>query len=331
MVSTEPASAHGGEHTTSPAAICSARLRLGGFACASRRRPARRERPHEREPVEDRRGRPTCRRRSARCRTTIPKPSARISTIRTMIEHDPTDPGREPALDGGMTRPRSRSPELAVGRRLDAEALGGLLQVVGAPLGQRERGVGHPAQLQALLRPGRGDRTLEVRPGRLGVVALCRPRPEDRLRGGLVAGLGLELLVGAVLELLDVEPADSAAPSASCAAAWPSVVQSSRLRGVHRCAVGGRRSVDATRLARVEVLAPRTRGGDVPNAPLEVFAGRLGTLITSHVANAPRWRPVPSSGTLCTRFRPPTRAPTVPASSGPTTCGAGGSRTRAVR
>ena len=123
--------------------------------------------------------------------------------ISTMTSTIPRIRASMPALDGGATRPMNRSPQqLAVGGRLDAEALGGLLEVVGAALGQRQRGVGHPAQLQALLRPGGGDRALEVGPGRLGVVALGGARAEDRLGRGLELGLGLELLVGAALELL---------------------------------------------------------------------------------------------------------------------------------
>ncbi len=50
-------------------------------------------------------------------------------------------------------------------------------------------------------------------------------------------------------------------------------------------------------------------GGDVLNAPPEAFAGRRGTLITSHVVNDPQSRPERSSGTLCTRFRPSSAHP----------------------
>ncbi len=120
------------------------------------------------------------------------------------IDHDtPRTRASVPALAGGATRPMNFSPQqLAAGRRLDAESLGRLLEVVGAALGQRQRGVGHPPQLQPLLGSRRGDRALEVCPGGLGVVALGGARAEDRLRGGLELGLGLELLVGAALELL---------------------------------------------------------------------------------------------------------------------------------
>ena len=52
--------------------------------------------------------------------------------------------------------------ELARARRRLAEPLDGGLQVVGAALGQRQRGVGHAAQLHALLRAGGGDRPAEV-------------------------------------------------------------------------------------------------------------------------------------------------------------------------
>ena len=72
----------------------------------------------------------------------------------------------------------------------------------GAPFGQRQRGVGHPTDLQALLGPGGGDRTLEVGTRLLGVVALGGAGAEDRLGRRLVASLGLELLVGPALHLL---------------------------------------------------------------------------------------------------------------------------------
>ena len=123
--------------------------------------------------------------------------------IRTITSTIPRIRASVPALAGGATRPMNFSPQqLAVGGRLDAEALGGLLEVVGAALGQGQRGVGHAPQLQPLLRPGSGDRPLEVRSGRLGVIALRGAGAEDRLSRRLELGLGLELLVGAALELL---------------------------------------------------------------------------------------------------------------------------------
>ena len=83
-----------------------------------------------------------------------------------------------------------------------AQALDGLLEVVGAALGQGQRRVGHPAELHALLRAGRGDRLLEVgaRGGR--VVALRGSRPEDRLGGGPELLLAQQLLVATLLERL---------------------------------------------------------------------------------------------------------------------------------
>jgi hypothetical protein len=42
----------------------------------------------------------------------------------------------------------------------------------------------------------------------------------------------------------------------------------------------------------------------VLNVPLEAFAGWLGTLITSHVANVPRRRPERPSGMLCRGLGP---------------------------
>jgi hypothetical protein len=97
---------------------------------------------------------------------------------------------------------RRRQEELAAARRGLAEALDGGLEVVGAALGERQRRVGHPAQLHALLRARRGDRALEVRPRGLGVVALGGAGAQERERGGLVLLLVLELLVGPGLELL---------------------------------------------------------------------------------------------------------------------------------
>ena len=89
----------------------------------------------------------------------------------------------------------------AAGRRL-AQALDGLLEVVRAALGQRQRRVGHAAQLHALLGPRRGDRALEVGARGRRVVALGGPRAEDRLRGGPELLLALQLLVAARLERL---------------------------------------------------------------------------------------------------------------------------------
>src|SRR6185312_15245357 len=92
--------------------------------------------------------------------------------------------------------------QLAVRRRRLAELLGGHLEVPGAALGERQRRLGHPPQLQALLRAGRGDRGAEVLARALGVHPLGGAGAEDRLRGGAEAGLGLELLVGPALEPL---------------------------------------------------------------------------------------------------------------------------------
>ena len=106
------------------------------------------------------------------------------------------------ALGRGHQAHELQPAQLAVGGRLDAEPLGGLLEIVGPALGQGQRRVGHAPQLQALLRAGRGDRPLEVGPGGLGVIALGRAGAENGLRGGLELGLGLELLVAAALHLL---------------------------------------------------------------------------------------------------------------------------------
>ena len=82
------------------------------------------------------------------------------------------------------------------------------LQVTRAALGQRQRRLGHPPQLQALLRARGGDRRAEVLARPLGVHPLGGAGAEDRLRGGLEAGLLLELLVGAGLECCIAASAD---------------------------------------------------------------------------------------------------------------------------
>ena len=105
----------------------------------------------------------------------------------------------------GRRREEAHEPqqqELAVGRRRLAEALDGLLEVVGTALGERQRRVGHAPQLHALLRARGRDGAAEVVARGVGVVALGRPGAEDRERGGLELLLALELLVGAVLERL---------------------------------------------------------------------------------------------------------------------------------
>ena len=129
---------------------------------------------------------------------------ARIATTNTIAISIPRSRGRMPALAGGAIKPEEpEAPELARGGRLDAQPLGGPLQVIGPAFGQRERGVGHLPDPGPLLgAPGGRQRALEVGPGRLGVVTLGCPIAEDRLRGRLVPGLGLELLVGLALELL---------------------------------------------------------------------------------------------------------------------------------
>ena len=107
------------------------------------------------------------------------------------------------ALAGGARKPISaQQQQLAVGRRRLAEALDGLLEVVGAALGEGQRRVGHAPQLHALLRARGGDGATEVVARGVGVVALGRPRAEDRERRGLELLLALELFVGAVLQRL---------------------------------------------------------------------------------------------------------------------------------
>src|SRR4051794_28473282 len=106
------------------------------------------------------------------------------------------------ALRRGEEAHDAQQEQLAVARGCLAEALDGLLEVVGTPLGERQRGVGHAAQLHALLRARGGDGALEVPACRLGVVALRGARAEDGQGGRLELLLALELLVGARLELL---------------------------------------------------------------------------------------------------------------------------------
>src|ERR1019366_3697402 len=77
------------------------------------------------------------------------------------------------------------------------------LEVTGAPLGEGQRGVGHPADLHPLLRMRGGHhRLLEPAARRLRVVALGGAGTEDRERDRAVLLLGLELLVAARLHLL---------------------------------------------------------------------------------------------------------------------------------
>ena len=106
------------------------------------------------------------------------------------------------ALGRGEQADHPQAEQLPVGGCLDAELLGRRLQVTRAAFGERQRGVGHPPQLHPLLRPRGRQGALEVDPCSLRVVALGRPRAEDRLRGGAILGLRLEFLVGARLELL---------------------------------------------------------------------------------------------------------------------------------
>ena len=93
-------------------------------------------------------------------------------------------------------------PELPAPGRLLAELLDRVLEVAGAPLGERQRRIGHASQLHALLRAGGRDRLPEVLARGVGVVAVRGAGAEDRPRGRAVAGLALELVVGARLELL---------------------------------------------------------------------------------------------------------------------------------
>ena len=108
------------------------------------------------------------------------------------------------------TRPRSgrghqaeelQPAQLAVGRRLDAKALGGHLR---SPARRSASASEASAIRRSCIRScGRAAATRAGSgPGGLGVVALGGAGAEDRLGRGLVAGLGLELLVGAALQRL---------------------------------------------------------------------------------------------------------------------------------
>ena len=134
---------------------------------------------------------------------TMPQPSAsRPTMIAISSSTPPTRPDDRRARRRRDVAHQLQDEQLAVRRRRLAELLGGDLQVAGAALGERERGLGHAPQLQALLRAGGGDRGAEVLARALGVHPLGGAGAEDRLRGGAEAGLGLELLVGPALEPL---------------------------------------------------------------------------------------------------------------------------------
>ena len=133
-----------------------------------------------------------------------PRPRASSTMISRMISRMPRTRARMPAEAGGTSSPIARSANSwrPLGGRLP-EALDGVLEVAGAAFGERQRGVGHAPDLHPLLWPRGGDRALEVAARGVGVEALGGARAEDRQRGRLVFRLGLELLVGALLERLD--------------------------------------------------------------------------------------------------------------------------------
>ena len=186
------------------AARCSARALARAFACL--RLPTKTSTPStmqtSRKPQKNETPVPIPPNGSA-ISWTMPKPIRIATTIARTSSRMPGDPARDArARRRGDHAHDAQREQLAAGRRRLAELLGGHLQVARAALGERQRGLGHAAQLEPLLRPGRGDRDAEVLPRALGVHALGGARAEDRLRGGLEAGLRLQLLVGAGLELL---------------------------------------------------------------------------------------------------------------------------------
>ena len=133
----------------------------------------------------------------------IPQPSASSAMTRKMISRIPRDPQEDARARGRRhDAHEAEGEQLPVGGRGLAELLGRGLEIGRAALGQRQRRLGHAAQLQPLLRAGGGDRGAEVLARALRVHPLGGARAEDRLRRGAEARLGLELLVGAALELL---------------------------------------------------------------------------------------------------------------------------------
>ena len=138
-------------------------------------------------------------------------------------EDDQEDPA-DPQPDRRARRRRDEAHEaqrqqLAVGGRGLAELLGRHLEVARAALGERQRRLGHAAQLQPLLRARGGDRGTEVLARALGVHALGGARAEDRLGGRAELGLGLELLVASGPRAAASRRALTCSPSGS-GAAW---------------------------------------------------------------------------------------------------------------
>ena len=116
--------------------------------------------------------------------STMPRPTASSTMISRRIKTMPRTRASKPAEAGrDQQSHRAQREQLTAGRRRLAEALDRALQIAGAAFGERERGVGHPPQLHPLLRPRRGDRSLEVSASLLGVEALGSARAEDRERG----------------------------------------------------------------------------------------------------------------------------------------------------
>ena len=135
---------------------------------------------------------------------TTAQPTTSSSTIEQEIEQDAADPARQAGALGRRDHAHhAQHQQLTVGRRRAAELLGGGLEVARAALGQRQRGLRHPAQLQALLRARGGDRGAEV----LARAFAASMRSAARVpRMACAAALNRvsfeQLLVGAALELL---------------------------------------------------------------------------------------------------------------------------------
>jgi hypothetical protein len=122
-------------------------------------------------------------------------------------QHDQQDTAhtdRNPGAGGGQQQSHgAQGKHLAAGWGRLAEALDSLFEIAGAALGECQGGVCHAPDLHPLLGAGGGDCALEVGAGLVGVEALGGAGAQDREGGGLELGLGLELLVGALLEGLD--------------------------------------------------------------------------------------------------------------------------------
>ena len=111
---------------------------------------------------------------------TMPQPSASRPTTIAITSRTPPTRAARPAPGGGAISPSAQHQQLAVRRRRAWPSFSAAtFRSPGAALGERQRRLGHPPQLQALLRARGGDRGAEVLARALGVHALGRARAED--------------------------------------------------------------------------------------------------------------------------------------------------------